>query len=167
MHAGRRPKPSQLRYLEGNPGKRPINDDEPKPDVEIPGCPDHLLPEAAEEWLRISKELFYLGLISQLDRAALAAYCQSYGEWVRYTKLVRQFGDVVKTPNGYPVLSPYKILADRALAAAIKYGMEFGLTPASRSRISGPAGDQMPLPFDPDGESDEASFDRFLDDAVA
>ncbi len=31
------------------------------------------------EWKRLAQEMHRLGIISQLDRAALAAYCQAYG----------------------------------------------------------------------------------------
>ena len=36
---GRRPKPTRLKLLTGNPGKRPLNDDEPQPQAAIPECP--------------------------------------------------------------------------------------------------------------------------------
>lgn len=38
----RKPKPSALKELEGNPGKRAVNKKEPKPEVLIPSCPNHL-----------------------------------------------------------------------------------------------------------------------------
>ena len=34
---GRKPVPTALKKLRGNPGKRPLNDAEPKPDVVVPG----------------------------------------------------------------------------------------------------------------------------------
>ena len=55
--AGRRPKPSAIKRLEGNPGKRPINMREPKPDKKAPPCPKWLDPEAKKEWRRLSKKL--------------------------------------------------------------------------------------------------------------
>ena len=53
-----------------------------KPEVEIPGCPRHLLAEARKEWKRSSAELETLGLISRIDRTALALDCQEYAWWV-------------------------------------------------------------------------------------
>ena len=44
-HAGGRPpKPTYLKVLEGNPGKRPLNENEPKPKPSAPKCPAWLSP---------------------------------------------------------------------------------------------------------------------------
>jgi hypothetical protein len=43
---GRRPKPTPVKVLTGNPGKRPLNKNEPRPDVLIPECPPELGPVA-------------------------------------------------------------------------------------------------------------------------
>ena len=43
---GRKPKPTALKVLEGNPGKRPLNDREPVPPRAALKCPAWLLPEA-------------------------------------------------------------------------------------------------------------------------
>jgi phage terminase small subunit len=61
--------------LTGNPGKRPLNEDEPRPEAAIPGCPEELGPVARTEWNRLVGELSALRLLTHLDRAALAAYC--------------------------------------------------------------------------------------------
>ena len=44
--AGRKPKPTAVKKLEGNPGKRKLNSKEPVPAKGIPACPDWLMPEA-------------------------------------------------------------------------------------------------------------------------
>jgi len=36
---GRRPKPSRIKALTGNPGKRPLNAQEPRPEPALPECP--------------------------------------------------------------------------------------------------------------------------------
>ena len=74
---GRKPLPTALRLISGNPGKRPINGREPKPVISIPTCPAHLMPLAKTEWKRLARYLHDPGIISELDRAALAAYCQA------------------------------------------------------------------------------------------
>ena len=48
--AGRKPKPTAIKELEGNPGKRKLNKKEPKPEKGMPVCPEWLLPEAKAEW---------------------------------------------------------------------------------------------------------------------
>ena len=47
--AGRKPKPTALKKLEGNPGKRKLNTKEPIPAKGMPNCPEWLLPEAKKE----------------------------------------------------------------------------------------------------------------------
>ena len=51
--AGRKPKPTALKKLEGNPGKRKLNTKEPVPGKGMPDCPKWLLPEAKKEWKRL------------------------------------------------------------------------------------------------------------------
>jgi hypothetical protein len=46
---GRKPKPTFLKVLDGNPGKRPLNDQEPRPPQGIPDRPDWLDAEAQAE----------------------------------------------------------------------------------------------------------------------
>ena len=80
---GRKPKPTNLKILNGNPGKRPLNKKEPKPKVTPSGpyCPRWPESYAKDEWQRISKELKGLGLLTDIDVTAMAAYCQTYKRW--------------------------------------------------------------------------------------
>jgi len=54
---GRRPKPTRLKVLIGNPGKRPLNSNEPHPEVALPDCPPELGPVARQEWERMTAQL--------------------------------------------------------------------------------------------------------------
>lgn len=52
--AGRKPKPTAVKKLEGNPGKRKLNTKEPVPAKGMPACLDWLMPEAKKNgnvWL--------------------------------------------------------------------------------------------------------------------
>lgn len=133
---GRKPKPTALRLLDGNPGKRPINKDEPKPRPGTPTCPFHngKDPEACRAWHRLVKELAPSGLATMMDADALALLCQEMArKWDAEDKL-RQYG-VVISEMGRPRLSPYYRIANDAAANIKALLAEFGLTPASRSRI--------------------------------
>ena len=99
---GRRPKPTRLKMLTGNPGKRPLNTSEPRPDVAIPECPSELGPVARREWDRLAGDLAALRLLTNLDRAALAAYCGAYALWAEATEAIQKYGTMVKSPSGYP-----------------------------------------------------------------
>ena len=149
---GRKPKPTTLKIIEGNPGKRPLNDREPIPPETIPDCPDWLDQTAQQEWERMSNILQEMGLLTTADRSALAAYCVAYSRWVQAEQQVQKFGTIVKSPEkGFPMKSPYLTVADQALEAMRKLMVEFGLTPSSRSRIRVPEG------------RDRSEFDLFVE----
>ena len=150
---GRRPKPTRLKLITGNPGKRPLNANEPKPEATIPECPAELGPVARREWDRMATELAPLRILTQLDRAALAAYCGAYAMWAEATESIQKYGTMVKSPTGYPVQSPYVSMANRQAEIMMRIASEFGFTPASRSRIMSPLPDQLPLFDEEDQES--------------
>ena len=145
--AGRRPKPTALKELAGNPGKRAMNRNEPKFSG-LPTCPPHLDKAAKTEWKRISKELSAVGLLTAVDRAALAAYCQCWSRWVAAEESIRETSLVVKSAkSGYPIQNPFVAIANTALDLMKKFLTEFGLTPASRSRLSVDADKSSADPF--------------------
>lgn len=134
--AGRKPKPTALKLVQGTfqPCRSARN--EPKPKPEIPSCPEQLQGLAREEWGRISEELYSMGLLTRIDRAALAGYCEHFAVWAEASKKVRELGVLVKAKNGFPMQSPYLSIMNRALAEMRKFLVEFGMTPSSRSRVS-------------------------------
>lgn len=134
-NAGRRPKPTQLKVLEGNPGKRQLNDREPKPEKKAPRCPAWLEPEAKKEWRRLAKKMERIGILTEIDMAAFAGYCQAYARWKEAEEFVTQHGMIVKTPSGYWQQVPQVSIAQTYLKTMNRLAAEFGLTPASRSRI--------------------------------
>ena len=136
---GRKPKPTALRAIEGNPGKRRLNDREPTPPEGVPDCPDELDDVARAEWFRTASVLKEMKLLTRADRTALLAYCTVYARWVEAEAQVRKYGAIVKSPNkGFPMKSPYLTVADQSLESMRKFMVEFGLTPSSRSRIRVP-----------------------------
>jgi P27 family predicted phage terminase small subunit len=79
--AGRKPKPTAVKKLEGNPGKRKLNNKELDPQKRMPACPDWLMPEAKKEWERLAELMNQMDVLTEADMAAFAAYCQSYVRW--------------------------------------------------------------------------------------
>lgn len=134
--SGPAPKPTRLRLLTGNPSKRPINDAEPQPKAVAPDPPAFLKREALAEWRRLAPELERLGLLTIVDGAALAAYCQAYQRWIQAEKMINRKGMVVETQNGYAQAHPAVAVAQKSMQLLRAFASEFGLTPASRSRIS-------------------------------
>ena len=139
---GRKPKPTAVKLLEGNPGKRPINKREPTPQKVAPECPTWLNEEAKLEWDRLADKMMNLGTLTEMDMAAFAGYCQSYARWKEAEEFIEKHGTIVKTPSGYWQQVPQVSIAQTNLKIMLKFCSEFGLTPSSRSRmISGNMGE--------------------------
>jgi len=134
--AGRRPKPTHLKLLQGNPGKRSLNSREAQPPVVLPPPPDHLSEPAKQEWQRMGEQLVKLGLLTAIDRSAFAAYCVVWARWIDAEQALKATGPVVRSPSGYPMLSPFYTVANQSLGQMRAYLTEFGMTPSSRSRTS-------------------------------
>ena len=171
---GRRALPANVHMLRGNPSKKPVADlvDGLQPEVEIPGCPKHLLPEARKEWRRITPELERYGLVSKLDRSALSLYCQAWARWVwAEEQLARSMaiaeqqraeaaargeewkggdGMTVPTPTGHMSYSPHWVIANKAAQQVREFLAAFGLSPETRGKVSTSSLRQCEL-FDDDG----------------
>jgi len=147
MLRGAKPKPTAIRRLDGNPGNRGYNHDEPVPPTTLPDCPDHLNAEAQAEWDRLAQVLHDMGVVTLIDRAALAAYCQCYGRWVEAEEKLRVTPVLLKTKTGYVQQSPWLSIANRQMELMGRYMTELGLTPAARSRIVAIAGPEKAEPL--------------------
>jgi P27 family predicted phage terminase small subunit len=80
-------------------------------------------------------ELAALGLLTRVDRGLLAAYCQAHALWVEAVFSIQRYGTMVKSPNGYPMQSPYVAVANKQVDIMVRIASEFGMTPSSRTRI--------------------------------
>ena len=61
---GRKPKPTTVKKLEGNPGKRKLNTKEPVLAKGMPACPDWLIPEAKKDWERLAKSVNQMDVLT-------------------------------------------------------------------------------------------------------
>ena len=145
MTRGRKPKPTALKRAQGNPGKRALNHAEPQPPDGMPSCPVHLSDVAREEWDRVAQVLHDMGVFTVVDRAGLAAYCQAYGRWVEAEEKLAQGPALIKSPSGHVQQSPWMGIANKQLELMGRYMAEFGMTPASRTRVAA-ADPRMDLP---------------------
>lgn len=143
---GPKPLPANVHALRGNRSRLTATQlDDVRPPAAIPDAPAHLIAEALEEWNRITPLLMELGLITEIDRATLAAYCQNYGRWVNAELKIAKLnampdgdghgGEIGTTPSGYKQISVLLQISNRALEMYTKYAAEFGMTPSARSRV--------------------------------
>lgn len=133
---GPAPKPTALKELAGNPGKRALNKREPRPHVTIPLCPAWLKGEARKEYNRAARILVMLRVLTEADRVTLAAYAHQYGRWLEAEERVSEEGAVLVSDKGNSYLNPWQNVATTALKNMAKLAAEFGMTPASRTRVA-------------------------------
>jgi P27 family predicted phage terminase small subunit len=144
MIRGAKPVPTQLKLLRGNPGRRPISEGlRPEQSANVPEPPPFITGYAADEWWCVATELHRLGVLTKVDTATLAAYCFSYGQWRDAAELIASMqgdparGMVIRTQFGGAAENPLLSIARKAAHDMVRFGNEFGLTPAARSRITG------------------------------
>ena len=89
----------------------------------------------------VSLDLHRLGLMTHIDRAALAAYCDSYGLWIRTRRLLAKIGEdgadglLTKTVQGNVIQNPLIGIVNKAKRDMMAYAEQFGMTPSSRARL--------------------------------
>ena len=137
---GRQRKPTELKVLEGNPGKRQLPQNEVKPKPIIPECPIWLHDYAKTEWNIIAPKLDMLGLLTEVDCTALAAYCQSYARWREAEEFMSKHNTIFKTQSGYLQQVPQVAIAQKYMALMSTYLGKFGLSPADRAGLVSPKG---------------------------
>jgi len=149
MARGRRPLPTAVKELRGNPGKRPRNLNEPQLEVGDPEMPAGLSVGAKQEWDAMVPHLKKMGVLTPVDRAALAGYCYAFDIFLRANQEIEQFGLFLKTPimgrkgtaeEGTIIAyitekNPAVAVANEALKTKKSFLTEFGMTPASRSKL--------------------------------
>ena len=137
MRTGPPPKPTAQKRLEGNPGKRSLNENEPQPKV---GCavPAGLLVGARAVWDELYPGLFEVGIITEADGPAFACLCDSIARWRRAMNAL-----MPTKANPFPEfddkgMSKAERLRRESFKEIKAMGPEFGITPSGRSRISVP-----------------------------
>lgn len=136
--------PTALHVLNGNPSKiKDLGKDEPKPVPIAPDCPDWISDDAKIEWERVAPQLEKLGLLTQIDMAALVGYCESWAQYKKAIEFIHKHGETypIKDDNGkvkYIQQFPQVSIANKALGNIKSFCTEFGMTPSARSRMAVP-----------------------------
>lgn len=130
---GRKPRPTALRVIDGNPGKRRINRDEPNAGP-LGDPPPDLSPAAVAKWAEMA-ELWGL-VVTAADRDQLAEYCRLHVRKIEAEAKVVEHGALVASPNGMPIQSPWMQILNKCREEMRRIAIEFGGTPVSRTRLS-------------------------------
>ena len=96
--------------------------------------------------------MYAAGLMTELDRAALAAYCAAYGRWAQAERAINRMAAkdelnaalMIKTVSGNAIQNPLVGIANTAKRAVVKYAAEFGMTPSARTRVNANPDDEKP-----------------------
>ena len=132
---GRKPVPSHLKVLRGNPGKRALNSREPQPAGDLVEPPE-FMSEAQKQGWSYAIENAPRGLLKKLDRSVLAAWVIAENLHRRASEMVEKFGILTKAPNtGLPMQSPYLPIVNRQAVIMLKAAEQLGFSPASRGRV--------------------------------
>lgn len=159
------PTPTALKLIRGNPGKRPLNHDEPKPKVSLPPPPPHLthFPLAVTNWELEGGLLLRLGVMTEADWGVLAVRCYLYSEMVAMMEEIRARGRMIesvkitgggKRPEKVEVVvtkNPLVAQLESAMSEYRRVGVLLGLDPSSRTRVKVNKG------------TDKGEFDEFFD----
>jgi P27 family predicted phage terminase small subunit len=137
----RRPQPTALKILRGNPGKRRLNAAEPKPRADGIEPPAWLTGAALEKWNELLPILQQVGLLTRADVGSLARYCDAWAWWRRCREVIEREGDivVVRDETGgikWTQQRPEVGIVSKLSQQLHRLECEFGLTPAARSAIS-------------------------------
>jgi P27 family predicted phage terminase small subunit len=141
---GRPPIPTALKILAGNPGKRPVNDREPKLEIRAPECPEHLDDVARREWDRVAAILLRMRVLTEADEIALANLCMTYSTLIDAQTKLKASGLLCKTQSGYVQANPLLSVVNKCINIINKIQSEFGLTPAARVRLHAEASEEKP-----------------------
>jgi P27 family predicted phage terminase small subunit len=146
---GRTSKPTKMKALTNNPGRRPLNENEPVPEEGVPDMPQGLSPAAEHEWHRIVPILKKMRVLTVAYGASLAGYCQAYARWLEAEADIAEHGPIIEEPiirrhrgeddeiAGYKrKKNPAVAIANESLKMMRTFLSDFGLSPASLQKVS-------------------------------
>jgi len=127
-------KPTALKILDGDQPCR-INRDEPKSPPGLGESPEGFDEHALAAWSRLSKVLGQMGVATEADAEAVAAYCRHYSAYIRATEAIARDGMTTHTEHGGTKLNPLIQVVNESSRQMIRLLVQFGMTPAARSAL--------------------------------
>lgn len=132
---GRKPVPTHLKLIRGNPGKRRLNENEPIPEGDLNAPPTWMSKSQRAGW-RYAIANAPPGLLKRLDRSVLSAWVVAEDLHRTASQMLDKHGLLIKAPNtGLPIQSPYLPVANRQATIMLKAAEQLGFSPGSRSRV--------------------------------
>ncbi|SFN23137.1 phage terminase small subunit P27 family [Nitrosomonas communis] len=134
--AGRNRKPTHLKIVEGNKGKRAINGQEPDPDYLNDLTPPEFLTDSAKVvWEEIAQNLRDARVLTVLDIPMLQMVCESVATYRNAVKKCEERhakGSIGESSSiGY-----WEMIKSMSFKQAMAAMQQFGMSPAARTRIA-------------------------------
>ena len=132
---GRKPKPTWLKVIGGNPGRRPLNFAEPKPEGDLPTPPEWLTPRQRGIW-ETAIAGAPAGLLRRVDESVFLVWVVAKDLHQSAAEKIAQSGTIVRMPNSnMAVQSPWVAVLNKQAQIMLKASAEMGFTPSSRARV--------------------------------
>jgi P27 family predicted phage terminase small subunit len=132
--------PTQMKVLKGTAQPCRVNKKEPKLAVERSMVPKWLSKRAQEAYIDLSDILVGMQVLTKADRTALEMLCDAYAEYRQAREYIEQHGMSyeVNTKDGSVLhkVYPQVAIGSDAYKRVRSMMTEFGLTPASRGKVS-------------------------------
>ena len=127
--------PTAIKKMRGNPGKRPLNENEPAYKIGLGDPYDWLSDTAKDIWLELATDLVAAGVATVADRRAFARLVSLYARLQDYEIEIAEVGETQIIKGGKKVKRPVTLLRKEAEETVARLEKEFGLTPSSRTKI--------------------------------
>ena len=146
MPRGRKKKPDEIKRLEGNPGKRPLNENAPMPTGHA-AKPPYVIGYAEEVWNQIIESM-PPNLYTAVDTVVLAAFCVAAGQYREATETLADEGLTIITSKGEEKPHPALTAQTKSITAITTLGARLGLDPSSRASLTMPHAPKAESKFD-------------------
>lgn len=136
-NSGRPMVPTRLKELAGNPGKRPLNPDEPQGSFDVFVEPMDISEDfyGHQAWEHVLRCLSILGIMDQVDQSRIEDYCVNYSLQRRARDIMDVEGIIVPSGKGTMMPHPASRIYFAAQDRCFKFAQECGFTPVSRARV--------------------------------
>jgi P27 family predicted phage terminase small subunit len=149
------PQPTALKILRGNPGKRPLPENEPQAEIVSVDVkpPSHLSASAKKAWARMAASLAKSRILAESDLPVFEGLCDSYARYWEAVRMVgRTGGEVIRNGPLSLIRNPWATTREKAFEQFTKLASQFGMTPSARTRVQAMQTDE------------DSALDEFLKD---
>lgn len=123
------------------------NKNAPKANGRCPDAPDYFDDDELQKWHELTDDLQTMGIMSSDCREQMIAYCTAYAGYMQCRREVEKEGMVIDSKDGSK-RNPRMTDLHKFLEQMNRLRPEFGLTPASRSKLVSMKSDEEENPME-------------------